>query len=634
MHYPSGTTVEYVAGQDRNQFHQILVNGTAMFDFAYLGEERVQKVDIHTGSSDWVELHAYDAVGRATGIDLLQGGASGAAMFQLAYTLNDEGQVDSIWRSDSAATVSADYDSAGQLSSFGTEAFDYDLASNLTLYTRGGFSTSLGVNDYNRLDSVATLQPVHDGVGNMTQFANIDYVYDYENRLRRILHGGNLVWEAWYDALGRRVKTVRGSETRYFTWFGDRMVEVMEDSDGGLVETSRILGHRADDVLMVRQGGVDLFTARDPLGSVLAVFDAAGSLVERYTYSAFGGLGVWDPNGNPLSAPTTGLEAYFTGRPCISEGGQLVDLRTRFFRPGLTRFLTRDSIGFEGGWNLYAYTENSPLDSADWMGTDSDSKWEEIVNAADPGGRIRGELQAVKGGAIGAGIGFVGFTVSGVDSTSTGATPKGTGKGIFSAVMKTLAFGEGLKALYKKAFALEDELFNNIGSIAIEMMDTIDWITGQLEAMAKTMEFLEIDHHTFNWLDSLEVTIDFDGTWATGTIEGGWDFNVNLKTGDGVLRSPDGKTMVYWDKDNVTVVYGDGTQITRHKTAPHKGWTTVCNPGGKCITYDEKGKRVKDPKAKPKVPKPAEKGPVRIPGAKKKPKKVELEPVKPRPSDH
>jgi RHS repeat-associated protein len=72
----------------------------------------------------------------------------------------------------------------------------------------------------------------------------------------------------------------------------------------------------------------------------------------------------------------------FKGREWDEESG-LYFLRTRYYDPEVGRFIQRDKIGLAGGWNLYLYTQNNP------------------VNFADPTGEI---IPILIGIAVGAGI--------------------------------------------------------------------------------------------------------------------------------------------------------------------------------------------------------------------------------------
>ena len=48
----------------------------------------------------------------------------------------------------------------------------------------------------------------------------------------------------------------------------------------------------------------------------------------------------------------------------------------RYYTPELGRWINRDPITEEGGWNVYAFVSNSPFDLADYLGL-VDGKWEE-----------------------------------------------------------------------------------------------------------------------------------------------------------------------------------------------------------------------------------------------------------------
>ena len=50
-----------------------------------------------------------------------------------------------------------------------------------------------------------------------------------------------------------------------------------------------------------------------------------------------------------------------------------------YYDPGIQRWLNRDPVGEEGGWNLYGYVANSPIETNDSMGLDASLTGRSIV---------------------------------------------------------------------------------------------------------------------------------------------------------------------------------------------------------------------------------------------------------------
>ena len=650
LYYPSGANVVYSSGQDRHLPHSISIDGDQVFDLSYVGEDRLLNVEVNASNANWQESWSYDSNGAVEDIRLAHAGAAPGSLFSVDYELDDSGQLSSVERSDVPGLVLASHDSAGQLTEFGSESFSYDLASNLISYSPGGFEIPIQVNEFNQIASVGAVVPTYDSVGNLTSFGAVGYEYDYQNRLRRIVQSGSVVWEAFYDGLGRRVKTVAQGEVKYFCWFEGRMVEVATLENGSLSFSSRVLGVGDDELLMVRKGGVDTHTIRDANGSVIAALDSSGQVVERYVYSAFGVLMVYDAQGNSLSGPTTGLESYYTGRPVILEGGQLVDLRSRFYRPSLARFLSRDPIGIAGGWNLYSYVGNAPLLATDRMGTspdpdsDHNSSWEEIMKEVDPGGAIAHAEQGARNGRAGAfGVNSGAFAVGVMVAIATApaASPIGGALAGILAAGGTFIGTELLNAHYGNG-AMDDVQGIYADQLRQEAVDVLRAVDNLGSTIQRILLRQQIDgflakgpdrngEQTFT-VDGSEITLWRDGDDASGTLEpGGWWLNVDIKSGRGHMSSSDG-TVISWNEDEIRITWPNGGSFTLHKKKPHEGWQTVCFPSGRCDTYDAEGKKITDEDAKPKSPG----GFVvhRIPGVPR-PRKpeapVELAPVLPRP---
>ena len=120
-------------------------------------------------------------------------------------------------------------------------------------------------------------------------------------------------------------------------------------------------------VAVVTRGGKEpgtLYLHTDHLGSVDALTNEKGTVVERRSYDAFGQRRnpTWGqaPPGSFASKITKG----FTGHEHDDELG-LVNMRGRSFDPKLGRFLTTDPIVsnlYDGqSLNAYSYTLNNPL---------------------------------------------------------------------------------------------------------------------------------------------------------------------------------------------------------------------------------------------------------------------------------
>jgi RHS repeat-associated protein len=107
----------------------------------------------------------------------------------------------------------------------------------------------------------------------------------------------------------------------------------------------------------------------DRLGSTRAVTDAAGTVISRFAYAAFGARRVPAMPGVPAS-PSPGRG--FTDHAHDDELG-LIDMKGRVYDPELGRFLTPDPIVGRPGaqaLNRYSYVGNHPLSATDPTGFD------------------------------------------------------------------------------------------------------------------------------------------------------------------------------------------------------------------------------------------------------------------------
>jgi RHS repeat-associated protein len=123
---------------------------------------------------------------------------------------------------------------------------------------------------------------------------------------------------------------------------------------------------------VIKDGQV-MFFERDHLGSVRAVIDRSGNVVERNDYTPFGRK--HENAAYPISANNrfkfNGKEEQFVGNL------QLLDYGARTYDPAIARFTTPDPWGEKyRGWSLYNYTLNNPVLFVDPDGRDPKKAWQ------------------------------------------------------------------------------------------------------------------------------------------------------------------------------------------------------------------------------------------------------------------
>jgi RHS repeat-associated protein len=181
-----------------------------------------------------------------------------------------------------------------------------------------------------------------DPNGNLIQDDRFRYHYDALDRLIEVRDTEDRRIARYdYDALNRRVAKERWDDTGQrirtdYHYDGWELVEVVE---GG-----RRIRYLTQDALDAPEGMEILdagqtsryYFVRDRLGSVVAVSDVTGKIVERITYDAFG-----------VPTPSAlGNIRLFTGQIFDVETG-LYYMRNRYYAPRLGQFLTRDPLGYQ-----------------------------------------------------------------------------------------------------------------------------------------------------------------------------------------------------------------------------------------------------------------------------------------------
>ena len=111
----------------------------------------------------------------------------------------------------------------------------------------------------------------------------------------------------------------------------------------------------------------DYYVASDGMGSVTAILDEDGNVLERRTYDAFGEMTCMEPDGTPVTESPTGVDVAFHGQ-IRDDVTSLYQMGYRWYSPVLGRWISRDPIGLNGGVNLQSFVANTPISESDPSG--------------------------------------------------------------------------------------------------------------------------------------------------------------------------------------------------------------------------------------------------------------------------
>ncbi|HJU40584.1 MAG TPA: RHS repeat-associated core domain-containing protein, partial [Tahibacter sp.] len=342
--------------------------------------------------------YTYDAAGRRTSMT-----AGGQATVN--YTYNNEGDV---WFVESdTESVQYFYDLAGRRveerinDSLLRTYYEYDAANQLThlIYKRNvtcaqQCGTTLGDLAYaydnggrrvttsgswasDALPAATDVDSVYDANNRQAEFNGANFVYDANGSLVSDMQR-LYVWDVRgrlasiknaatakeiasfdYDVLDRRIvrRGAKGSQPRITQYDGlNPIVQIVDGTVNPLLQ-----GGGLDQIVARNEfDGRRVYYLRDGAGSVVALVDGLGQVVQRYHYEPYGEV-VEDDT-------TTGFDNpyKFSGREADPSG--LYYFRARYYDPAAKRFISEDPLGLAGGLNGYSYVRGRPMDRVDPLG--------------------------------------------------------------------------------------------------------------------------------------------------------------------------------------------------------------------------------------------------------------------------
>lgn len=280
------------------------------------------------------------------------------------------------------------------------ETFNYDGVGNRQ---SSHLSAAYNYDNLNRLLEDDQYTYSYDDNGNLTSRVDktngdtTTYQYDEENRLILVVPPTGLI-EYQYDGFGRRIaKMVNGEMTKFVYDYQNILFE-LDESDN--IKAGYTHGLWIDEPFSVDRDtdGDGVFDATyyyhyDGLGSITAMTDASGSVVQTYVYDSFGRI--VQQTGSIENSYT------YTGREWDAEAG-LYYYRARYYDPGTGRFIQEDPIGFAGGdANFYVYVVNDPVNLVDpdglgWNPWDLIKKGKDVKDVYDKSKDVYDEVKKIE----------------------------------------------------------------------------------------------------------------------------------------------------------------------------------------------------------------------------------------------
>jgi RHS repeat-associated protein len=259
-----------------------------------------------------------------------------------------------------------------------SQSFSTDAVGNFTSVTTNGTTQTRTANAQNQYTSISgATTPTYDANGNMTKDeTGRQFVYDAWNRLVTVKNSGGTTLESFsYDGLDRRVtQTASGTTTDLF--YSDQD-QVLEEMQSGATTVRYVWSPVYVNAMVLRDRATGspgtlnerLWVQQDANWNVTALVNSSGVVVERYVYSPYGVVTIYDPSYTTVRSSSSYAANYlFQGMRYDSISG-LYEADERWYSATQQRWISLDPIRFAAGdVNFYRLEGNSPIAGVDPSG--------------------------------------------------------------------------------------------------------------------------------------------------------------------------------------------------------------------------------------------------------------------------
>ena len=301
--------------------------------------------------------YVYDELGRR----IARQANSAGSMDLFEYNAKNELIHARIWSQSNPAEYSYIYDEIGNRKT-------QSQYGNIMAYTANSLNQYLQITD-----NLITNNCTYDTDGNLLTYNGWTYVWNGENRLIQASgNAGTIKYE--YDQQGRMFQRIINNETNSYIW--DKLNIIAEISIVGtnyniwgidLSGTLKDAGGVGGLLGVIRhEGGASnlYFPGYDANGNITDYFDQTGVVFAHREYSPFGKIIAFS------GSKKDDFTFWFSTKMLEKETG-LIHYEFRQYSVILGKWMSRDPLMENGGFNLYVFCKNSPVQNIDYLGLDN-----------------------------------------------------------------------------------------------------------------------------------------------------------------------------------------------------------------------------------------------------------------------